>query len=492
MMEGQGPKEVSFIEDKGVKDMYDRMHALSIGQLNRIHSASMGILQKTGVRFKNQEAVEIFKKNGFRVEGDVVFFEERHVQNALDTAPASFRLIARNPDKNLTVGGDEFVFAPGYGAPFMVSVDGNQREAVMEDYHNFCKLVQTSPFMDMNGFMMVEPSDVPAKTAHLDMILSNMLLCDKPFMGSPVSRQGAVDCVEMASMVWGREKVREFPVTVSLINSLSPLAFSEEMSASLIELSRSGQACIVAPLIMAGTSGPITLAGTLALQNAEVLAGLTLAQLVRPGAPVVYGTASAPTDMRTGVLSIGAPELSVIVSCTAQIARFYKLPSRGGGCLTDSHVPDMQAGVQSAVGLVAAVRAGINFILHAAGIQGSYIAMSYEKFLIDEELCGAVRKMVSPVQIDSAALQEEVVARAGIGGEYLSQLETVNRCRTEFFFPWIMQGMEYESWRTSGGMRTEQKAGQVLKKRLQSYQKPNIGRNLEAELSRYVARRKES
>jgi len=472
--------------------MYDRVYELSTEQLNKIHSSSIGMLKKIGVRFNNEEAVVIFKKNGFRMDGNVVFFEEPQILKALDTAQASFKLLARNPTKNLTIGGNEFVFAPGYGAPFMVSLEGKRRKPLMEDYHNFCKLVQTSPFIDVNGFMMVEPSDVPVETAHLDMVMSNILLCDKPFIGSPVSGKAAKECVEMASILWGTEKVCESPVTISLINSLSPLAFSEEMTASLIEFVRSGQACIISPLVMAGASGPITIAGTLAQQNAEFLAGFTLAQLVHPGAPIVYGSASAPTDMRTGALSIGAPESSVIVSCTAQIAKFYGLPSRGGGSLTDAHIPDMQAGAQSALGLMAAVRAGINFILHAAGIQGSYLSMSYEKFLIDEELCGAVRKMVSPLYIDSETLMEDLVARVGIGGEFLSQPETLERCRTEFFLPRITRGIEYHLWNRSGCPHAAQAAAEILTKRLQSYEKPPIDDNLEAELVRYVELHKQS
>ncbi len=180
----------------------------------------------------------------------------------------------------------------------------------MEDYDNFCKLIQTSPYIDMNGWMMVEPADMPHQTVHLDLNLSNMLLCDKPFMGSPVSRQ-RLDGIEMAGILWGGKKnIMDKAVSVSLINSLSPLQFSDEMLGSLIELARHNQACVVASLIMAGGSGPVTLGGVLALQNAEILAGITLAQLVRPGAPVIYGSTSSAMDMKTGALSIGAPELS--------------------------------------------------------------------------------------------------------------------------------------------------------------------------------------
>lgn len=472
--------------------MYDRMPKLSRDEMNQIHSASMEILNKTGVRFKSWRAVQVFKDRGFRIKGQAVLFDQQKIQKALDSTPKSFTLLARNPDKNVIIGGDEFVFAPGYGSPFIVSIDGKQRKAVLEDYRNFCKLIQTSPYLDVNGFMMVEPSDIPAETAHLDMILENILMCDKPFMGSPVSVRGAEDCVKMASIFWGEKAVDESVLMISLINSLSPLAFSEEMCDSLITFARNGQACIISPLIMAGSSGPITIAGTLAQQNAEILAGLTLAQLVRPGAPVVYGPASAPTDMRTGMLSIGAPETAVIISCSAQMARYYGLPCRGGGCLTDSHIPDLQAGSESAISLTTAVRAGINFILHAAGIQGSYLTMSYEKFLLDEELCGAVRKMTAPLQINSTTLQEDLVSRVGIGGEYLSQRETVDRCRTEFFLSKIMKGREYNFWRTTGSKRTEQIASELLKKRLLSYKKPPIDKNLEEELIRYIKIRKKA
>jgi trimethylamine--corrinoid protein Co-methyltransferase len=344
--------------------------------------------------------------------------------------------------------------------------------------------------MDMNGFMMVEPSDVPADTAHLDMIRSNLLLCDKPFMGSPVSKQGVRDCMEMASMVWGK-KISEQPVTVSLINSLSPLAFSEEMAGSLIELARNGQACVVATLIMGGSSGPITVAGVLAQQNAEILAGLTLAQLVKPGAPVVYGSTSAPTDMRTGALSIGAPELSVFVSCTAQLARFYNLPSRSGGGLTNAHLADAQAGAQSALALLTAARNGINFILHAAGILGAYISISFEKFLIDEELCGMVRKLLTPVEVSDQTLQQEVIERVGIGGEFLSQMETLERCRTEFFSTQLMRALDYHGWKTGGGKRTDGAAADLLHKRLESYQKPDIDPGVESDLNKFVTSRKE-
>jgi len=471
--------------------MYDRMPKLTKAQMTKIHDASMDILTGVGVAFNEEDSLDIFKKHGFNVDGKTVFFSENKVRNALESAPQRFTLTARNPDKNRQLGDDGFVFVPGYGAPFIISAEGQKRNATMEDYDNFCKLVQTSKYIDMNGFMMVQPSDIPPDTAYLDMLLSSIVLCDKPFMGSPVSKQGAKDAIEMAGLVWGgKDKIKDTPVMVSLINSLSPLQFSEEMAGSLIEMARYGQACVLASLAMAGASGPVELAGVLAMQNAEIMAGLTLAQLVRPGVPIIYGSTSSPMDMRTGGLSIGAPELSMIVSCTAQMARFYQLPSRSGGSLTDANFPDAQAGIQSAMALITAARNGINFVLHACGILSAYVAMSYEKFIIDEELCGMVKKLIEPIEISDTSIDLKTIKEVGIGGNYLTQPKTFELCRTAFFLPELMTVQDYDGWYTAGSKRVDERASDILNKRLANYEKPEIDPAIESELSEYVTRRK--
>ncbi len=472
--------------------MYDRMQTFTANQMTRIHDASMELLSSVGVAFNEPEALEIFASNGFKVDGKTVFMTEAQIQKALETAPSRFTVTARNPEKSVAVGEDDFVFAPGYGAPFIALPDGRQREATMADYDNFCKLIQTSKTMDMNGFMMVEPGDVAPATAHLDMIFSNIVLCDKPFMGSPVSKQGARDCIEMASIIWGgKDKLKDTgPVTVSLINSLSPLKFSDEMAGALIELARANQACVIASLIMAGSSGPVTLSGVLALQNAEILAGITLAQLVNPGAPVIYGSTSSAMDMRTGGLAIGCPELSMVVSATAQMARFYKLPSRSGGSLTDAHFPDGQASAESMLALSTAVRKGVNFILHSAGILGSFIAMSFEKFLMDEEMCGIIRKLIKPIDVSAEAIDVEMIKTVGIGGQYLTQPKTFKLCRTEFYMTDFLNRQNFAGWKAAGSKRIDQVATERLNNRLAAYKRPAIDPGVEEELKKYIAERK--
>jgi len=340
---------------------------------------------------------------------------------------------------------------------------------------------------------MVEPSDMSPATVHMDMTLSNILLSDKPFMGSPVSRQGALDGIEMAAILWGgKGQILDRPVTVSLINSLSPLQFSEEMTGSLIELARHGQATVVASLIMAGASGPVTLDGVLTLQNAEILAGITLAQMVKEGVPVIYGSTSSAMDMKTGGLSIGAPELSKNIVYTAQMARFYDLPSRSGGGLTDSMSVDAQAGVESALGLYTAARNGINFILHSCGILGSYIAMSYEKFIVDEELCGMVQQILKPLPITDESIGLEMIKDVGIGGEYLTHPKTLQLCRTEFFLPNLMSRSDYDTWAMDGKKKTGELADEKVSHRLAAYEKPDIDPDIEKELTQFVVNRKNS
>ena len=471
--------------------MHDRMQTLTSEELNVIHNASMEILSKTGVAFNEDEALAIFKKRGFSVEGKTVRFDENQVQEALSTAPSRFKLIARNPEKSVWIGEDDWVFVPTYGAPFKIAPDGTQQPGTMQDYDNFCKLVQTSPHIDTNGSKHIEPQDVPPQTAYLDMLLSNILLCDKAFMGSPDSRQAARDCVEMTGLLFGgKEALMDMPVTVSLVNSLSPLQYSSEIAGAIIELANYRQGLLIANMIMGGTSGPVTIPELLVLMNAEILAGLVLAQLVGPGTPVIYGTTSCPINMQTGAATVGAPETAIISSIAAQLARFYNLPCRTGGSLTDALVPDAQALAEGAMTLITSIRNGGHFILHACGMMGCYMGNSFEKWLIDEEFCGMVRRMMTRLEIDPAKMDPGIIERAGIGGTYLMQPETLQLCRTAYY--------HYSLFKKGGGGANGARldiistASDKLEQRLSSYEKPDIDPGLEADLRQFVHERKAS
>jgi trimethylamine--corrinoid protein Co-methyltransferase len=459
-------------------------------ELTHIHDASMDLLKNIGVAFNDDEALGVFKKNGFKVDGHTVFFSENNVRQAIESAPARFKVTARNPANTVSIGGEGVVFAPGYGAAFIITRNGEQRKATLADYDKFCKLVQTSRTIDITGFLMAAPSDLPAETAHLNMLYSNITLCDKPFMGSPISRAGAEDCIAMASMVWGsKEKLTQTPVTVSLITPLSPLQYTAEMTGAVVTLARHNQACIFGALLMAGTSGPLSLAGLLVQQNAEILAGLTLTQVVRPGAPVIVGGTSAILDMRTGCLSMGAPEVARISSATVQMAKFYNLPARSGCAVTDAHFPNAQAGFESALNLYVALQNGSNFILHAAGVLGAYNAMSFEKFIMDEEIGFQILEALKPVTITDESIDLDLIKEVGIGGNYLTHPTTYERCRTAFYLSDLANRRGFYEWRDDGAKSINDRATEILHERLAAYVKPDIDPQLEKDLLSYVQKR---
>ena len=422
---------------------------LSSADIELIHNNSMKLLANVGVEFPDDDAVGVFKRHGFKTDGHRVYFSEEQVMSGLETVPAQFTLQARNPERSVTVGDGEPVFAPAYGAPFLVDPGVGKRAPTMEDYHNLVRLAQALPNQDLSGHLLVEPGDVPAGTAHLRMLHACIVHSDKPFIGSAEGRAGARHTMEMANILFGGE-VGEEPVTIGLINSLSPLGYSSEMLQALMEYARWRQPVIIAALAMAGSTAPITLAGVLAMQNAELLAGVTLTQLISPGTPVAYGSTSTNIDMKTGALALGGPELSLMIAAHAQIARCYGLPSRSGGALTDASSPDAQAGFESMLGLLTTVNSGVDFVLHAAGILSSYLAFSYEKFVLDDEMCGMVRRFRRGIAITPETLAYEVIAKVGPGGNFLMEMHTVKRCRNEFWQPAVCDRGGLEAWMADG------------------------------------------
>jgi trimethylamine--corrinoid protein Co-methyltransferase len=458
---------------------------LSKDKIDRIHETSMALLANVGVEFPYQEALAVFQGHGIRTDGSRVYLGEDQLIKALATAPKLFTIHARNPERNVTIGGGRTAFAPGYGAPFLVDGGTGKRIPSLEDYHNLVKLVHGLPNQDMSGHLLVEPGDVKPKPAHLQMLYAHMLHSDKPFIGSVAGKLGARHTMEMAAILFDAQVI-ERPVTLGLVNSLSPLGYSTEMLEALVEYARKRQPIIVAALMMAGSTGPITLAGVLALQTAEVLAGIALAQLISPGTPVVFGSASTNIDMRSGALTIGSPELSQIVIAHAQLARFYGLPSRSGGALTDASYPDAQAGFESMLSLMTAVNSGIDFVLHAAGILSSYLAFSYEKLVLDDEMCGLVRHVHQGLAIDQDTLAYDVIAKVGPGGNYLIDMHTVDRCRTEFWHPALCDRSGLEAWMQDGQRDAIMRARQRWQLLLSRHEDPPLDATTARQLKAFV------
>lgn len=471
--------------------MFDRFKGFSNAEIQQIHQTAMEILADCGVRFHEPEALNIFKKHGFTVDGLTVHFTERQVLQTLSTAPDRFFVRARNPERSVAIGGPNFVLLPGYGAPFMADKDGRQRLALMEDYINFCKLNHTSAQLDMMGFLMVMPSDIPPQHSHLDMLLANIQHSDKAYMSSPQDRQKARENLEMSAILFGGvDNIKNKPVCVSKINPITPLVYSAEMAGSILEYAALGQPLQFPCAAMAGVSAPITLPGLVAVVTAEILAGVILTQLINPGTPCLFGGNCCATDMKTGAMALGSPESIIVIRALAQMAHLYGLPCKTGGSVTDSFLPDMQAGGESLLSLFMALSSGIHMLDQSVGILACFNAMGYEKFLIDEENAAYVRRVLRPEKVNESTLGLAQIKKVGPGGSFLTLKETVSLFRKESFTPKLALRENYGTWRDAGLKSIAQRAADALPGRLASYVKPDIDPGIERDLVNYVKSKK--
>jgi trimethylamine--corrinoid protein Co-methyltransferase len=460
---------------------------LNQASLDSIHEYSLELLRDIGIRFPSEKALAIFKKHGFRVDGSMVHFKDKDIQRALETVPAAFTIEARNPSRNIRIGETNYVMAPGYGPPFIIEPSGEKRDATLADVESFCKLVQTSKYLDFNSAIVVQPHDVPRKTAHLDILLATLMMTDKPIMGSSASEAAARDSLKMAEMIWG---CLEKPIMISLIDSLSPMQYATEMVEALLVFAAAGQPVIVHSACTLGTTGPITIAGSLVISNATNLAGICLSQLINPGTPVVYGLGGSPMDMRTGEYVNASPEDGKHIAISSAMGRYYDMPCRGQGALTESFCLDYQAGMESAIMLTVAALSGIHVGLHNCGTFGSMLAMSFEKFIADEDLCGAVKKLMKPIELTDDAFALDLIKELGTSGNYLMEAHTLNRCRDEFFIPDLGIRTIHEKWREMQPQDITTRAQNLLAKRLTEYEKPEMDPKIEKKLIQYVKKRK--
>lgn len=462
---------------------------INFGQntLETIHSHSLELLRETGIQFPSEKALEIFKKHGFRTEGETVYFKERDIDTALETVPEEFTITARNPLKNIRIGGRNYVMAPGYGPPFIIETSGEKRNVTMADVETFCKLVQTSKYLDFNSSIVVQPNDVPTETAHLDLLLATITLTDKPLMGSSASEEAAVDSLKLAEIIWGK---LQRPVMIALIDSLSPLKYATEMIEALMVFAEAGQPVIIHSACSLGSTGPITIAGSLVISNATNLAGICLAHLINPGTAVVYGLGGSPMDMKTGGHLNATPEDAKHIAICSAMGQYYHLPCRGQGALTESFCLDYQAGMESAMMLSTAALSGINVGLHNCGTFGAMLAMSFEKFLADEDLCGAMKKLFKPVEFTKEAFALDMIKKLGTSGNYLMEDHTVKRCRDEFFIPDLSIRTIYSKWVEMRPKEVNARADRLLKHRLERYEKPKMDPEIEKGLLSYINRKK--
>ncbi len=460
--------------------------------LELIERNSDFILKEVGIEFRGDaEVLDIWREAGADVDGERVRFDSGLCRQIIQaTAPREFTQHARNPERSVTIGGPNTVFVPAYGPPFVRDLDGGRRYATLEDFHNFVKLAYQSPWLHHSGGTICEPVDVPVPKRHLDMLLAHLTLTDKAFMGSVTAPERAEDSVAMAKLAYGDAFVDSQCVLTALINANSPLVFDATMLGALKAYARAGQACIVSPFILAGAMSPVMSAGTLAQLYAEAQAGMALTQLLRPGAPVVFGTFASSISMQSGAPTFGTPEPALVLYGAAQLARRLGVPFRSGGGLCGSKIPDAQAAYEAANTLNATLMAGVNYVLHAAGWLEGGLVMGYEKFVMDADQLGILETFARGINLSADGQALSAIQEVGPGGHFLGCAHTQAHFETAFYRSAIADNNSFEQWSADGEKDAAARANAVWKKMLADYQPPPLDDGINESLRDYVERRK--
>ena len=449
------------------------------------------VLEEIGVNFvENPGALALWRDAGADVRGERVRIPRGLARALCGTAPARFAQHARNPDRNVEIGGRNLVLAPVYGPPFVRDADGGRRYATIADFHKFVKLGYMSKWLHHSGGTVCEPTDVPVNKRHLDMLLAHMTLSDKPYMGSVTAPERAADSVEMSRILFGSDFVDSHTVMTSLININSPLTFDGIMMGALEEYARAGQATIISPFIVGGAMAPVTVAGTLTQVLAEVLAGVAYSQLVRKGAPVIFGAFVTSIDMNSGAPTFGTPEASLITYGAGQLARRLGLPYRSAGAFCGSKLPDAQAAYESANSLNMGLLSGVNFMLHACGWLEGGLVSSFEKFVMDADQLGVLHHLARGVDISENGQGMDAIREVGPGGHYLGCAHTQANFKSAFWRTDLFDYKPFETWDEEGARDTVALARARVEKMLGDYQKPAIDPGIEEALADYVARKK--
>jgi len=467
-----------------------RYEILSPDAISVLDAGWRRIVSEIGVQFAKPEAAELFRKAGQQVDGDVVKLDPGFVLEQVALAPREFGIQARNPANSAHMGGDHMVFGGVYGSPFVREGDV-RRDATLDDFRRLTMLAQSFPQLDTAGGVICEPNDAPLDSRHLDMIYALATLTDKIYMGNVVSGPNAADTIRMTEILFGgRAAIEATPATVSLINCNSPLRWDDRMLDAQFEYCAANQAVVLTPFLLMGAMSPVTVPAALAQQLAEALSGIALAQLIRPGCPVVFGSFLSNIDMQSGSPSFGTPESAIGLLCTGQLARHFGLPFRTGGGLTSSQTPDAQAGYEAMMTMLPTFLAGANFVMHAAGWLESGLVSSYEKFIIDIELLRMLQVEFTPLEIDEASLAFGAHEEVGHGGHFLGAMHTMERFRECFYRPLLSSTSNFERWLRDGGKDAAARAGDICRRTLEAYEPPPLDDAIREELDEFVTRRR--
>ncbi len=483
------PKAPAFIKRK-----IPHFEILDEEALQTIESNAETILEEIGIDFlEDPESIEIFKEAGADIKGERVHFPRGMCREIIQkTAPREFTQHARNPARSVDIGGNNLVLVPAYGPPFVHDLDNGRRYATIEDFRNFVKLAYMSDNLHHSGGTVCEPVDLPVNKRHYDMVYSHIKYSDKAFMGSVTHPMRAQDSVDMAKIVFGDEFVDQNCVMVNLINANSPMTFDATMLGALKVYARNNQATMVSPFIVAGAMSPVSAAGVAAQSFAEGLAGMTLVQLLRPGAPMIYGNFVSSMSMQSGAPTFGSPEAGQVMNVGGALARRLGVPFRSGGGFTSSKLPDAQAAYEAANTLNATLMAGVNFALHTAGWLEGGLAMGYEKFVMDADQAGMIRIMAEGVDMSENGQAMSALREVGPGQHFLGCEHTQANFKTAFYMSNVSDNNSYEQWVEDGSQDTATRANARFKEMLAAYQPPELDPAVDEALLAFMEQRKAS
>ncbi len=472
--------------------VYRPIEILDAEQLERIHLGSLQILEQFGIEILLDEARDIYRRAGATVgdDGLRVQLDRGLVQETIAKAPREFTLHARNPEHNVRMGGNAIAFCMVASAPNVSDLAGGRRTGNQKDFRDLLRLSQILNAVHMQGGYPVEPVDIHASVRHLECLRDCVTLTDKVFHAYSLGRDRNLDALEIVRIARGvsYEQLAEQPSLFTIINSNSPLRLDIPMLHGIIEMARHNQVVVVTPFTLAGAMAPVTLAGALAQQNAEALAGIVLTQLVRPGAPVVYGGFTSNVDMKSGAPAFGTPEYTQAAQISGQLARRYGLPFRSSN-VNAANALDAQAAYESMMSLWGALLGGANMVMHAAGWMEGGLCASFEKAVLDADLLQMMSEYLRPPIVDEGTLAMDAIAEAGPGGHYFGAAHTQARYKTAFYAPLVSDWRNFESWREAGSPTAVERTHAIYRQLLDEYQPPPLDAGVREALDEFVAKR---
>jgi len=475
--------------------MQMRLEPFTRNELDKIHGATVRILERTGVKVLDPEAASLLQEAGAALDKrtSIVRIPESVLKECLASAPRKFKLYSRS-GKHVVAFGEGRVYLGAVGTAVQVEdLDGNVRPSTLKDAENFFRLTDALPNIDHSGWVCW-PRDSPDDIAPLEEIFLAFKHSTKTTDGWNLTKEQSQSSIGLATIVAGDlDDLREKPLLLGFSNPVSPLTLSKDATEGLIVYARAGQPCLYPPECMAGGTSPVTLAGLLVQQNAEVLSSVAVAQCAARRAPSIYSSVSSIMDMRTGSIALGAPEAGLVMCGSAQLARYYGIPSRGTGGNTESMTSDIQAGSESSRTLVMAALAGFDFIYDAAGSIESSLTASYTKLVLDNDMCGEVKRVLSGIDVTEETLATDVMEMVGSGGSYLSQPHTLRNYRKEHFAPSLLWRGSRSSWNASKQKAIKDRARAKCKEILKDHEvDPPLEPDIEKKLKDFIKAKRRS